>query len=1205
VPALESLEQRTLLSAATHVAFVQQPDSTTTGAAIGPPVSVQLLDQFNNPVTNGAYPVSVSLQNDPTGATLGGTTTAAATGGVATFDNLSVSKPGTGYTLAASDPAIANPTILLSLTPAAGASAVVVPVDAFSVSFSPGEKLGISGDLSLQIGTSAADPGLLANLATGEQLAHAALYVRDTAAKGALVYHFTGVTVTGLSTTGSGDTPTDSLTLHFDTAKELFLPSSDPRGTTGPPAGWTQITSTGPNSGIGIPLKSFHDGGGDAPAIGLSLGNPGDATLLPVRSFSLGATSSDGKVQLSDLTLQFDASASDPAILNLVTTGAQTGTAALYAREPGSQGFLVYHLSRVSFGGLSTSGSGDTPSDSLSVAFTKVTESFLTPSDTKGASNGAPPAGWDQVTNTDGGSGAPMALDALPGASGGNTPAANTPSTGPAPVIGLSLGKPGSKILPVLSFSISVTNPASIAGNGAGKAQLNDLHLQLDAGAADPGLLKELETDAHFGTAALYARDPGAKGFLVYQFTEVFVTGLSTSGSGDTPVDSLTLAYGKLKEAFALDNKGTGAPPAGWDLVGLTEEGPGASTAFDALPGSPGGNTPAASDPTTGPAPAIGLSVNGKFLPVLSFSVGAANTGNLADPGAGAGKVQFSDLVVQVDAGAVVPDLFKALLTGGHLSGAALYVRDPAAKGFLVYHFSVVFVTSLSTIDSGDTPVDSLTLKFGEEKESFVSASDQKGPGTGAPPAGWDLVGLTDKGPAAPMALDALPGTPGVNSPADMNPSTGPAPAIGLSLGGIGGKVLPVVSYSLGATNSDGQVHLDDLVVQLDAGAADPALFKALDLGKHLTGAALYVRNAAGGFLVYHFSTVQITSLLTEGSGGTATDSLSLQFDKVTESLTPSKTKDGSPPAGWDLVGTDGSTANPQAPGAGTATDTPTIVGPPDGSPVPRIGLSLAGASGDAIPVVEFSLSSTHPASRGAAQVGDLTVQLDAGAADPGLLATLISGQPLLDATLRVRNAAGQVYLTLKLTDVTLAGLSTADSAGDAGPVDSLTLHGEWVEEVVRPVTADVNSKSSVKVTVDTKTGRLVGQAPAIVGQTTPQTDAVSRPFNVVSSVQKLPPLMKQGVDNLGPFSAPTSAPTGEAQVQTVDPAGPTGPVFGQKVMTPTTPGGAATLPFSAMLGKELAVLASDGFFAAWSDWFFAELADLESVWSRVSLLHG
>ncbi|MFN8531784.1 MAG: hypothetical protein U0670_24525, partial [Anaerolineae bacterium] len=82
-----------------HVAFVQQPTSATAGVAISPAVTVQILDAFDNLVTTSSATVDITINNNPGGGTLSGTTSVAAVNGVATFNTLSIDKVGVGYTL--------------------------------------------------------------------------------------------------------------------------------------------------------------------------------------------------------------------------------------------------------------------------------------------------------------------------------------------------------------------------------------------------------------------------------------------------------------------------------------------------------------------------------------------------------------------------------------------------------------------------------------------------------------------------------------------------------------------------------------------------------------------------------------------------------------------------------------------------------------------------------------------------------------------------------------------------------------------------------------------------------------------------------------------------------------------------------------------------------------------------------------------------
>ncbi|HLJ92329.1 MAG TPA: S53 family peptidase [Gemmataceae bacterium] len=86
-----------------HLAFVQQPTNAGIGAQIAPAVTVEVLDANNLLVANdNTDQVSLALTNGPTGATLSGTSPVTVSGGLATFNDLSVNLAGTGYTLVAS-----------------------------------------------------------------------------------------------------------------------------------------------------------------------------------------------------------------------------------------------------------------------------------------------------------------------------------------------------------------------------------------------------------------------------------------------------------------------------------------------------------------------------------------------------------------------------------------------------------------------------------------------------------------------------------------------------------------------------------------------------------------------------------------------------------------------------------------------------------------------------------------------------------------------------------------------------------------------------------------------------------------------------------------------------------------------------------------------------------------------------------------------
>src|SRR5439155_6119935 len=85
-----------------RLAFVGQPTAAVVGGMIAPPVRVAALDSAGNTVTSFAGRITLSVESNPTGGTLYGTTGVDAVNGVATFADLSIDKEGAQYTLAAS-----------------------------------------------------------------------------------------------------------------------------------------------------------------------------------------------------------------------------------------------------------------------------------------------------------------------------------------------------------------------------------------------------------------------------------------------------------------------------------------------------------------------------------------------------------------------------------------------------------------------------------------------------------------------------------------------------------------------------------------------------------------------------------------------------------------------------------------------------------------------------------------------------------------------------------------------------------------------------------------------------------------------------------------------------------------------------------------------------------------------------------------------
>lgn len=94
--------------------YMTQPTSTTSGSNITPAVQVQIVDAFGNPVTQYSGTVTITLAHDGSvlkDASLQGTTTVSATGGVASFPGLHIDQTGLGYTLGVGIPSGVAPTV--------------------------------------------------------------------------------------------------------------------------------------------------------------------------------------------------------------------------------------------------------------------------------------------------------------------------------------------------------------------------------------------------------------------------------------------------------------------------------------------------------------------------------------------------------------------------------------------------------------------------------------------------------------------------------------------------------------------------------------------------------------------------------------------------------------------------------------------------------------------------------------------------------------------------------------------------------------------------------------------------------------------------------------------------------------------------------------------------------------------------------------
>ncbi len=149
------------LTGSLSLKFTGEPTDTAAGAVITSladsqrgPVKVEVLNGCGQPATVSSAEVTVAIGSNPGSGTLSGTVMVAASGGVASFSDLSINQPGIGYTLTATSPGMTSATstaftIFSSLQPcpsktacSASASSATTSGTVTTTSPAPGEFIG-------------------------------------------------------------------------------------------------------------------------------------------------------------------------------------------------------------------------------------------------------------------------------------------------------------------------------------------------------------------------------------------------------------------------------------------------------------------------------------------------------------------------------------------------------------------------------------------------------------------------------------------------------------------------------------------------------------------------------------------------------------------------------------------------------------------------------------------------------------------------------------------------------------------------------------------------------------------------------------------------------------------------------------------------------------------------------------------------------
>ena len=311
---------------ASRVAFLVQPSNTVAGATISPPVQVEIQNTLGGRVTTSSAPVTLSLAANPGSGALSGTLTVAAVNGVATFSNLNVSRPGSGYTLAAASTGLTSATSTafnITAGPPASLRFVVQPTTVVAGAELP----PITVELVDALGNRAAGSTAQVTVSLASNPGGATL--NGTASVNAV----DGVaTLSGLSLNQAGS----GYTLAAASAGLAGATSSTFDVTPGAPTSLAFSVQPG-NSVAGAPIPSFQvevrDAFGNlvtnaATPVTLTLGsNPGGATLGGTTSVNTNA----GIATFDAVTLDV----AEAGYTLLASAGAVSGESARFDVTPG------------------------------------------------------------------------------------------------------------------------------------------------------------------------------------------------------------------------------------------------------------------------------------------------------------------------------------------------------------------------------------------------------------------------------------------------------------------------------------------------------------------------------------------------------------------------------------------------------------------------------------------------------------------------------------------------------------------------------------------------------------------------------------------------------------------------------------------------------------------------------------------------------
>jgi type VI secretion system secreted protein Hcp len=111
-----------------------------------------------------------------------------------------------------------------------------------------------------------------------------------------------------------------------------------------------------------------------------------------------------------------------------------------------------------------------------------------------------------------------------------------------------------------MSWSWSETQRGSFSaggGGGTGKVEMQDFSFTMSVNKASPKLMLACAQGTHIPSALLTCRKAGKEQqeYIKIKFIDLLVSSFQTGGSGDFPVDSITLNFAKIEYEYYPQKK--------------------------------------------------------------------------------------------------------------------------------------------------------------------------------------------------------------------------------------------------------------------------------------------------------------------------------------------------------------------------------------------------------------------------------------------------------------------------------------------------------------------------------------------------------------------------------------------------------------------------------------------------------------------------